>query len=146
MQVSMASSSSTTSFMDKFCGEGFTSWKLRMIYFLKRDGMWKLVNGEESMRSSATSHTNWNCLRRKWFLQVPRNLREQTHELSHDKRCKYRHYSMRKTNELMLLVHFEIIVESLTILSLFAMEVFLRLVYLLMSFFLFFHKLTESSA
>jgi hypothetical protein len=57
MQVSMATSSSGTSFLDKFGGQGFNSWKLRMMYLLKRDGLWKLVSGEEPMPSRTASDT-----------------------------------------------------------------------------------------
>jgi hypothetical protein len=53
----MASSSSGTSFLDKFGGQGFNSWKLRMIYLLKRDGLWKLVSGEEPMPTRTASDT-----------------------------------------------------------------------------------------
>jgi hypothetical protein len=53
----MASFRSGTSFLDKFGGQGFNSWKLRMIYLLKRDGLWKLVSVKEPTPTRTASDT-----------------------------------------------------------------------------------------
>jgi hypothetical protein len=34
-------------YMDKFGGENFHAWKLKMILFLRRNEQWSLVNGNE---------------------------------------------------------------------------------------------------
>jgi hypothetical protein len=50
MQANMFRPSTGMSlYMDKFGGEGFHAWKLRMAFLLKRDESLCLVNGDRPM-------------------------------------------------------------------------------------------------